>query len=101
MYKLKEDKIFFDKEETKKIYDESYVTETGFYIGTQTFIRDTISQELLNKLTSNVDEFVIFHLYCKFMVDRFVKSDVYSIYDYIEEYFEEDLADFIKEYFEE
>lgn len=101
MYKLKEDKIFFDKEKTKKIYDESYVTETGFYIGTQTFIRDTISQELLNKLTSNVDEFVIFYLYCKFMVDRFVKSDVYSIYDYIEEYFEEDLADFIKEYFEE
>lgn len=42
MYKLKQGKVFVNKEETKKIYDESYITETGFYIGTQMSIRNVI-----------------------------------------------------------
>lgn len=55
---------------------------------------------LLDNLVGSVDKYVVFHLYCTFIVDRFVGSDVYNIYDYIDEYFEEDLADFIEEYFE-
>lgn len=98
MLKLREGKVFTDKETTTKIYDDSYVTETGFYIGTNKIIRDVVDEKLLNLLCGQ-DEFVIFHLYCQFMVNRFVNSDNNDIYEYIDNYFEDDLIDFIKEYF--
>lgn len=100
MFKLKESKVFVDKETTTKIYDDSYVTETAYYIGTNSFIRDYINENFLSLLQGQ-DEFVIFHLYCQFMVNKFMNCDNDDIYEYIDNYFEDDLADFIKEYFVE
>lgn len=92
--------ICSNEKEMEDIHRTSLITEVGFFIGTQTYIRDVIDEKLLLRLVGGVDEFIIFHFYCEFLVNRFIESDMYEIYDYVEEYFEEDLVDFIEQYFE-
>lgn len=87
------------QEEYKKIFNDSYLTESAFYIGTIKWIDDLIKKDLIYKLNGDIDGMVVFNLFIKFLVNKFKNTDCTDIYEYIDEYVEEDLQDFIENNF--
>ena len=97
MLKLKK---HYSKTEMTEIYDKSYLTEIAFYIGTNKYMDSIINEKLIDKV-DDIDGLVAFYLYVEFMTERFINCDDTDCYEYVDNYFEQDLADFINEYFEE
>ena len=91
----------FHQDRYKRILNESYITESAFYIGTEKWIDDMIKEKLIDRIEEGMDGIVAFNLFVKFLVNRFIDTDCIDIYDYINRYVEEDLADFINENFVE
>lgn len=91
--------IYQDK--YKRLLDESYLTESAFYIGTEKWIDNMIKEKLINRIDEGIDGIVVFYLFIKFLVTRFENTDCIDIYEYIDKYVEEDLEDFIKRNFVE
>ena len=87
-----------NKQKLKNAYDESSITEIAFLIGTNRFIDNVVKEKLIAKV--DIDGMVAFCLYVNFMAERFCQSDINDIFEYVEDYFEEDLQDFINKYFE-
>lgn len=86
-----------EKEKYKELLDESYITESAFYIGTQKWINDIIQEKLINRVSGKMDDgMVLFNLFINFLVIRFKNTDCTDLYKYIDEYAEEDLQDFIR-----
>lgn len=97
MLKLKK---HYSKTEMTEIYDKSYLTEIAFYIGINKYMDSIIKEKLIDKV-DDIDGLVAFYLYVEFMTERFINCDDTDCYEYVDNYFEQDLADFINEYFEE
>lgn len=97
MLKLKK---HYSKTEMTEIYDKSYLTEIAFYIGTNKYMDSIIKEKLIDKV-DDIDGLVAFYLYVEFMTERFINCNDTDCYEYVDNYFEQDLADFINEYFEE
>ena len=91
----------FHQDRYKRILNESYITESAFYIGTEKWIDDMIKEKLIDRIEEGMDGIVAFNLFIKFLVNRFIDTDCIDIYDYINRYVEEDLTDFINENFVE
>lgn len=91
----------FHQDRYKRILNESYITESAFYIGTEKWIDDMIKEKLIDRIEEGMDGIVAFNLFVKFLVNKFTDTDCIDIYDYINRYVEEDLTDFINENFVE
>lgn len=78
MYKLN-----VNKEDIRKFDKEALICELGFYIGTKKEIDEYIKKNILG-IEHNADEYFVFYMFCKFVVEKFFDSGVQDIYELID-----------------
>lgn len=78
MYKLN-----VNKEDIRKFDKEALICELGFYIGTKKEIDEYIKKNILG-IEHNADEYFVFYMFCKFVVEKFFDSEVQDIYELID-----------------
>ena len=80
-YKLNEE-IRYSK--YNQINENALICELGFYIGTNKEIDEYIKKNIVFGIVHNTDEYIIFYLFCKFVVEKFFDSEVKDIYELID-----------------
>ena len=71
-------------EKYKKINTNALICELGFYIGTKKEIDDYIKKNIIIAMDYEYDGYILFYLFCQYVVDVFEQSDVQDIYELIE-----------------
>lgn len=92
-------KLERNKDVMNEGYNNGYIVEVAFFIGTKSYINKEINIKLVNE--TNIDGEVAFYFYVKYLVKHFEQSKCDDIYEYVEKHYGEDLDMFIKEYFVE
>lgn len=92
--KLKEN---LSVEKYNEIVDNALICEVGFYIGTKQDIDEYIKKRIVYDI-EGVDGFIIFYMFCKYVVSVFNDSEVSDIYDLIDENYMRLVGMFIKEF---
>ena len=95
--KLKEN---ISSERYNNMVNNALVCELGYYIGCEKNIDEYIKKRLLSlDFEGSIDEFVLFYMFCKFVVDVFNDSKISSIYDLIDENYMKLVDMFIEKFF--
>jgi hypothetical protein len=84
-------------EKYNKIVEQATICELGYYIGTKKEIDSYIQINLLDEF-EGIDSFVLFYMFCKFVVDTFIKSEIADIYELIDYNYIRLVCMFISEY---
>lgn len=81
-------------------YTENMAIEVGYYVGTESILKEEMSNLINNTIMDGVE---IFGMFCRFIVKKFeyAKTDATEIYEYIDYNAEKLFKEFEEEYFEE
>ena len=77
-------KLKVGKDYIKNYNDEALACELGFYIGTKENVDKYIKKNILENVKDDIDEYFVFYMFCKFVVEKFYDSEVKSIYELID-----------------
>lgn len=86
----------FTSERYNKINDNALLCELSYSIGRNKELYEYIDKELEN--ISGADSYIIFYMFCNFVVDMFNKSQVCDILELIENNYIRLVGEFKKEY---
>lgn len=95
---MKEYKLNINKSEIVNKDIEALACELGFYIGTKKEIDEYIKKNIIEKCDYNADEYFVFYMFCKFVVDKFFDSEVQDIYSLIDYNYIRLVGMFLNEY---
>lgn len=99
--------IGLKQEYTKSMYDKdvnnALICELAYFIGRNDDINDYIQKNLIDYENESdngciVDEYILFYMFCRFVVEKYCDSDITELYDLISENYMRLVGMFIREY---
>ena len=70
-------------EKYNELNNKALICELGYYIGTKKNIDEYIKKNIL-EVFEGVDSYILFYIFCEFVVDIFNDSEVQDIYELID-----------------
>lgn len=70
-------------EKYNELNNKALICELGYYIGTKKSIDEYVKKNIL-EVFEGIDEYILFYIFCEFVVDIFNDSEVQDIYELID-----------------
>lgn len=86
--------------EYQELYNRALICEVAYFIGKNAEIDKYIQEKIIDEVTG-VDEFVLFYIFCEFIVKNVEYKDLQDLYEMIESDYASAVDMFMKTYTDE